>query len=112
MYARKTLTAVLGVASFFAAPALFASSLHLAAPVRAAFSHTKTVKFDVRNSSAMAVELRTGDTVQTVAAGRTVSFNLPLGTRVTANKACGNYAEGAVVAEAQTPLSGSTVVLH
>ena len=105
-------TAVLGVASLIATPAMFGSTLHLGAPVRAMFNHQKMVKFDVRNASATPIEVRAGDKVQTVDAGKTVSFALPEGTRVTANKASGTYAEGAVLAEAQSPLSGTTVVLH
>ena len=112
MLARKALPAILGVASLFASSALFASPLHLPSPVHAAFGKTKTIKFDIRNNSKSAVELRAGDKVQTVEAGKTVSFNLPVGTRVIANKAAGSYAEGAVIAEVQAPLSGNTVVLH
>ena len=112
MSARKALPAVFGVAALFLSPLLFASPLRLAHPVQAVFSHTKTVKFDIRNSSGTAVELRVGDKVQTVEAGKTISLNLPIGTQVTANKAAGKLAEGAVIAEAQPPLSGNTVVLH
>ena len=109
---RKIVTAVFGVASLFAAPAMFGSTVSFGAPVRAMFNHQKMVKFDVRNASATPIELRAGDKIQVVDAGKTVSFALPEGTRVTANKASGTYAEGAVVAEAQSPLSGTTVVLH
>ena len=109
---RKLVTAVFGVASLMAAPALFASPAHLGFPVHAMFSHGKTVKFDLRNASGAAVELRMGEKVQTVEAGKTISVNLPEGTRITANKTSGTYTEGAVIAEAQSPLSGTTVVLH
>lgn len=111
MHVRKALPAVLGVA-LFVSPVLFASSLHLASPMHAALGHTKSVKFDIRNSSATPVELRIGDKVQTVEAGKTVSLNLPVGTHVTANKATPMLAEGAIIAEAQAPLSGNTVVIH
>lgn len=112
MFARKALPAILGVAALSLTPALFASPLHLVTPVHAAFGKSKTVKFDIRNGSGSSVELRAGDKVQTIEAGKTVSFNLPVGTRITANKATGNYAEGSVIAEVQSPLSGNTVVLH
>ena len=112
MNSRKVLTAVLGVASLVATPAIFASPLHLATPAFAMFSHQKMVKFDIRNASTSAVELKAGDKIQTVEAGKTVSFSLPEGTRVVANKASGTYAEGAVIAEVQSPLSGNTIVLH
>lgn len=112
MFVRKALPAVLGVASLFASSALFASPLHLANPVHAAFGKTKTIKFDIRNNSSTPVELRAGDKIQTVEAGKTISLNLPVGTRIVANKAAGSYAEGAIIAEVQPPLSGNTVVLH
>ena len=112
---RNVLTAVLGVASLVATPAIFASPLQLTAPVHAMFSHEaheKTISFNVRNSSTEAVELKAGDEIQTVAPGKTISLKLPEGTRVTANKTSGTYTEGAVIAEAQSPLSGNTIVLH
>lgn len=112
MTSRKILTAVLGVASLVATPAIFASPMHVGTPVTAMFSHQKTVKFDVRNASGTAVELKAGDTVKTVEAGKTVSFSLPEGTRLTANKASGTYTEGSMIAEVQSSLSGNTVVLH
>lgn len=111
MLARKVLPAILGVA-LVASPALFASPLHLVLPVHAAFGKTKTVKFDIRNSSATPVELRAGDKIQIIEAGKTITLSLPVGTRVVANKAAGTYTEGAVIAEVQPPLSGNTVVLH
>ncbi len=109
---RNVLPAVLGVASLFATPAIFASPLHLTAPVHAMFSHEKMISFSVRNSSTEAIELKAGDKIQTVAAGKTISLKLPEGTRVTANKTSGSYTEGAVIAEVQSPLSGNTIVLH
>ena len=112
---RNVLTAVFGVASLVATPAIFASPLHLAAPVHALFSHEghdKMISFNVRNSSSEAVELKAGDTIQNVAAGKTISLKLPAGTRITANKTSGTYTEGTVIAEVQSPLSGNTVVLH
>ena len=112
MHARKAFPAILGVAALLAPPALFAAPLHITTPLYAAFGKAKTVKFDIRNNSVTPVELRAGDKVQTVEAGKTITLNLPVGTRVVANKAAGSYAEGAVIAEVQPPLSGNTVVLH
>lgn len=113
MNARKMLSCVVVCAAgLCATPALIASPLHWSSPLHASFGKGKMVKFLVRNSSTEAVELRAGDTVQTVEAGKTVRFEVPAGTRILANKSSGKYAAGDVIAQAQPELSGNTVVLH
>lgn len=112
MTSRKILTAVLGVASLIATPALFASPAHSGTSVDGSVSHVKNVKFHVRNASASTVELKGGDKIQTIEVGKTVSFALPEGTQLTANKTSGTYTEGSMVAEVRSSLSGNTVVLH
>lgn len=57
------------------------------------------------------MELRAGETVITVAAGKTITVNLPLGTRITTNAATSKHPAGTLILEVYSALDGATIDL-
>lgn len=89
-----------------AAPSSFSPALH------AMFSRQKMVRLDLRNDSGAPIEVRVGENVVTLASGKTQSFKLAPGTRITAESTTKTYAAGTLLAQASTTLDGATIVLH
>ena len=72
----------------------------------------QTIKFSLRNQSGADIELRAGDKVMTVAKGKTMNVNLPVGTRITTTTASDKREAGSIICEVSTSLKDATVVLN
>jgi hypothetical protein len=92
-------------------PALHASPASDLHPVHTFFGKAKNVQLSLRNATSSDIELRAGDTVMKLAAGKTMSVNLPAGTRVTTNKATAAHPVGDLLFEVSPSLSGATVAI-
>jgi len=95
-------TSLLAPSAIFAAPAIHS-------PVNAMFSKTKTIKFTLTNDSSSTMDLKVGDDLVKLDAGKSVNVNLPLGARVVANSATQFHQAGSVIAEVSNSLSGAIV---
>ena len=109
MTTRNLLVSSIAALTLAAAPALHASPIHIANPVHATFSKEKTVSISFRNDTAAPLELKVGDSLMKVEAGKTLALHLPVGTKVLANTATPNLAAGALIAQVDSYLSGATL---
>jgi hypothetical protein len=94
---------------------LVTSSTAYAAPadvqlrVNAMFSKTKVVRFTLLNDSNAPMELKVGDNIVRLEAGKSIDVKLPIGARVLLNSVTQLHQPGAIVAEASDSLSGAIV---
>ena len=109
MTTRNLLVSSIAALALAAAPALHASSLSIANPVHASFGKVKDVSISFRNDTTAPLELKVGDNVLKVEAGKTLALHLPVGTKVMANTATPNLAAGALIAQVDTYLSGAVL---
>lgn len=107
---RRSLFAITAItASLALSPAVYAAtSIH--APVKAMFGKSKNVKLTLVNDSGSPIEVKAGEDVVKLEAGKPVTVNLPVGTRVTANTATPTHAAGTLIAEVSDSLNGA--ILH
>jgi hypothetical protein len=106
------LTIAVVATSLLAAPAVYAAPASISSPVHAMFTKSSTVKFNLRNDSGSVMEVKIGDKVMTLAPGKPVGLNLPVGTRIVANTATSKCAAGALIEEVIKDHSGATIVIH
>jgi len=106
---RNLLAATTVVAiSLLASPAVYAAtSVH--SPVHAFFGKTKTVKLTFLNDTSSPMELKAGDDIIKLEAGKPVTVNLTPGTRVVSNTATSTHEAGSLIAEINTQLNGATI---
>jgi len=101
------------LAVVLAPSAAFASTINVTPSMHAFFGDkVKTIHFNVRNASGASIELKAGDQTMTVAAGQTMNFKLPTGTRVINTNKTEKREAGAVICEVSSALKDSTVVLN
>jgi hypothetical protein len=93
------------------APTLHASSLNILPSAHAFFGNPKTVKLTLRNDTGAPLEIRAGEAVMTIAAGKTMTVSLPAGTRITTNTATKSHVAGDLLVEVSSSLSGATVAI-
>ncbi|WP_213804353.1 hypothetical protein [Granulicella sp. dw_53] len=88
-----------------------ASTVNVFHPVNAFFGKDKTVKLSLRNDSGTTLELRAGDSVMQLEAGKTLNVSLPAGTRISTNTATKTHAAGDLLVEVTPTLSGATIAI-
>ena len=100
--------------SLLAAPALYAATTDISAPVHAMFGKTRTstVKLSLRNDSGSAMEVKVGAKVMTLDPGKPVNLNLEVGTRIVANSATPNHPAGSLIEEVISEHNGATIVIR
>ena len=105
---RKPLAIALSAACLLSSQAVFASSLRNV-PVHAMFAKTSSVHLNLHNISESTVELKVGEQVVTIAAGKTISVNVPPGTKIVTNTATKLHPAGELVFEAASDFNNATV---
>jgi hypothetical protein len=78
-------------------------------PVRAMFGKTKTVKIVLMNDSGSPMEIKAGEEIITLAAGKPVTVNLPEGTRMVSNTTTEKSQAGTLIAQVSSSLNGATI---
>jgi hypothetical protein len=112
MIRRYLLASPLVLACLFSSPVLHASVASSFTPDHAMFAKSvKTVKLVLRNTSSSPIELRAGEKIITVDAGKTATVELPAGTRITTNAATSKHPAGTVLIEVYSALNGATIDL-
>ncbi len=109
MIRRSVLAASMVAVCALSVPALNASAIKVAPSVHAFFGNAKTVKLSVKNDSDTAIEIKAGESVMTIEAGKALTVNLPVGTRVMTTTATKSHVAGDLLFEVSTSLSGATV---
>jgi len=109
MTPRRLLVASFAALAFTAAPAIYAAPLSIATPIHATYGKTKMVQISFRNDSGAPLELKVGDSVMKVEAGKTINLHLAVGTRVLANTPTPNLASGSLIAQVDSYLNGATL---
>ena len=106
----RNLLAVTVVASCLcsASPAVYAATA-VHSPVNAMFGKTKTIKLTLLNDSTSPMEVKAGEEVVKLDAGKPVTLNLQPGTRVVYNTATSTQQAGSLIAEVSTSLNGATI---
>jgi hypothetical protein len=103
--------AALVATSFLSSQAINAAVIHVPNPTHAMFANSKPVQFSVRNDCNSTLELKAGDQIITVEAGKTVKVKILAGTKLITTKPTTHSEAGAVVVEVTDSLSGATVAI-
>jgi hypothetical protein len=105
---RNLLAVTVVASSLLASPVSYAvTAVH--SPVNAMFGKTKTVKLTLLNDSTTPVEVKAGEEVVKLDAGKPVTLNLQPGTRVVYNTATDKQQAGSLIAEVSNSLNGATI---
>lgn len=100
-------TAVIAT-SLLASPAVYAAtSIH--SPVRAMFGKTKMVKLTLTNDSGAPMEVKAGEEVIKLEAGKPTTVNLTPGTRIVSNTSTATHQAGTLIAEVTNQLNGAII---
>ena len=105
---RNLLAVTVVATSLLASPVVYAATA-VHSPVNAMFGKSKTVKLTLLNDSTSSVEVKAGDEVVKLDAGKPVTLNLQPGTRVVYNIATEKQEAGSLIAEVSTSLNGATI---
>lgn len=106
---RKFVAATVVVASsLLASPAVYAAtSVH--SPVLAMFGKSKTVKLTIMNDSGAPMEVKAGEEIIKLEAGKPTTVTVPPGTRIVSTTATATQKAGTLIAEASSSLNGATI---
>ena len=72
--------------------------------------HIKQVQITLSNDSPVTMELKVGDALVTLDAGKSIVLTLPTGTRILANKADATHTAGDLITQISPELNGA--MLH
>jgi len=107
---RNLLAVTVVATSLLTSPVSYAATV-VHSPVNAMFGKTKTVKLTLLNDSTTPVEVKAGDEVVKLDAGKPVTLNLQPGTRVVYNTSTDKQQAGSLIAEVSSSLNGATIHL-
>ena len=107
MNRRNLFATVVVCVSLVASQAAYASgAVHLHSTIK-----VKPVQISLHNVSAASIDLRIGDKVVTLEAGKTVSLQLPSGTRILADRATSLHEAGSVILEVTEQVNKGTLTI-
>lgn len=112
MKRRSPLAIGVVVVSLLAPSAVFASSVSLPSPVNAMFGKTnaKVVHFTLINDSTYSMNLKVGDNMLKLDAGKSARVDLPVGAQVVAaDDAAPSHQAGSLIAQVTNSLNGAIV---
>jgi len=100
------------VAGLSVSAAVYAAPADNPMPTHAMFSKSKIVKMALQNESGSPVELKVGDQVVSLGAGKTVSMKLAVGTRIVASTATPKHQPGDLLVEVSDTLQDATLIIR
>jgi hypothetical protein len=109
---RSIYAVVVAAACLSASTAVYAKTADTPLLTYVGFAKTKTIKFNLRNDSGAAMELKVGDNVMTLEAGKTLELKLPVGTRILTNAPTPTHQAGSLVAQVSNDLSDTTIAIR
>jgi hypothetical protein len=101
------LAAAIVATSLTAAPMANAAGFH--SPVRAMFGKTKGIKLVLMNDTGAPIEVKAGEEIIKLEAGKPMSVNLPEGTRIVSNSSTTSTEPGKLIAQISSSLNGATI---
>jgi hypothetical protein len=110
MKIRSAVAVVVAVAGLSLSATVYAAPT-VSSHVYAMFAKSQTVKVSLRNDSGSPLELKVGDQVVSLDAGKTVALKLAIGTRIVVNAATSKHKAGEVLAEASSALDNATLAI-
>jgi hypothetical protein len=111
MRIRSVFPIAIVVAGFMASAAVYAAPTDVPSTMHVAYAKTHTVKVALRNDSGSQMQLKVGDEVMSIDAGKTVALKVPVGTRIVMNAATSTHPAGELIAEATTALDNTTLAI-
>jgi phosphosulfolactate phosphohydrolase-like enzyme len=106
---RKYVAATVVVASsLLASPAVYAAT-SVNSPVMAMFGKSKMIKVTFMNDSGSPMEVKAGEDVIKLEAGKPVTVSLTPGTRIVSTTDTTTQKAGSLIAEANNSLNGATI---
>ena len=100
------------IASLCVPTAVYAAPATIHPPMSAMLEQTKMVKLVLQNASNAAMELKVGENIVKLEAGKSAALKLPIGTRISANTATTVHPAGSLIEEVTTDLDGATLGIH
>ncbi len=76
------------------------------------FAKSKTVKVALRNDSGSPLQLKVGDEIVSLDAGKSVALKLAVGTRIVVNAATDKHTAGELLAEVSAALDNTTLTIR
>jgi hypothetical protein len=107
MKLRNVFAAAIVASSLLASPVVHAAGIN--SPVHAMFGKTKSVKLVLMNDSGSPMEIKAGEEVIKLDAGKPVTVSLPEGTRVVSNTTTEKSQAGTLIAQVSSSLNGATI---
>jgi len=99
------------VAGSMASVAAYAAPTDVPSVVRVGFSKSQTVKCTLRNDSSAQLQLKLGEEIVSIDAGKTLAVKIPVGTKIVVNVATAGHAAGEVIAEISKSLDNATLAI-
>ena len=109
MKIRSAVAVSVALMGLSASTAAYAAPTSITVPVHAMFAKEKMIKLSVRNDTGAALELKVGDNVMTIDAGKTVALKLAVGTRILANGPTPTHEAGSLLTEVSSQLNDATL---
>ncbi|HMG03053.1 MAG TPA: hypothetical protein VK596_07960 [Edaphobacter sp.] len=107
-YRKFVAATIVAASSLLASPAVYAAtSVH--SPVLAMFGKTKTIKLTFLNDSGSPMEVKAGEEIIKLEAGKPTVVNLTPGTRVVSTTATSQREAGSLIAEVTSSLNGAII---
>ncbi|MGA1983621.1 MAG: hypothetical protein ABSG84_14290 [Acidobacteriaceae bacterium] len=94
-----------------ATPAVSAISSNVPSPGHTMFAKSK-VKIALRNDSGAPLQLKVGDEIVSLDAGKSIALKLVVGTRIVVNTATDKHPAGELIAEASTTLDNTILAIQ
>ena len=94
----------------YAAPTATLSSMH-AMFGKSKTTQPKTIPLTLRNDCTTARDILVGDQAMTIAPGKSVNLNVPVGTKILTNDSSATHQSGTLITEVASNLKGNTIVL-
>ena len=108
---RIQLAVALVVAGLCTPAVVYAAPGNSNVPTHVSFTKSKTVKMTLRNDSGSPLELKVGEEVMSLDAGKAVAVKVPVGTRIVVNATTSKHQAGDLLAEATTSLDNTTIAI-
>jgi len=99
------------VAGLAASPAVYAASSDIPSSAHILLVKSQTVKLSLRNDTGTNMELKVGDQVVSLDAGKTVAIKAQVGARIVVNAATSSHPAGELIAQVTAGLNNATVAI-
>jgi hypothetical protein len=111
MRIRSVVPVAIVVAGFMASATVYAAPTNVPSPAHIVYVKSQTVKIALRNDTSAQMELKVGDQVVSLDAGKTVSIKAQVGARIVVNAATSTHQAGELIAEVTSSLDNATVAI-